>query len=269
MDTHLAQRRPVNLSKVERSLLWTLYQRVLDFRDPDPLLGDVWAVDTFDRLEVDLRDLRGASVDRYLTLLRARKIDSWVREWNARNPEGTVVHMGCGLDSRALRVGAPRRGHWFDVDLPAVVELRRGLLPEPDRYQLVPGSLADADWLARLPADTPVLAVAESVAEFVRVDDLRRFLEHVTSQATAGGEIVFDIVSSWAGRLALTFRWELHTMEDSLLPERWCPGVRLVQEYEVAGDHALLPEGPHRDIYRALSRWPSTRSVMRVLRYTF
>ena len=51
----------VQLGEVEETLLWTVYCKVLDFRNTPPVLGDVWAVDVFDRLEFDRRVLRGVS----------------------------------------------------------------------------------------------------------------------------------------------------------------------------------------------------------------
>lgn len=139
--------RRVGLGRVETTLLWPLHHKVLDFRNREPVLGDVWAVDVLDHLEVDRRDVRGTSGDRYLTLLRAAWMDARVRAWVAAHPEGTVVHPGCGLDARALRVGVPERGLWVDLDLPGVVALRRGLLPEPRGYRLVAGCPERGVWV--------------------------------------------------------------------------------------------------------------------------
>ena len=46
--------------------------------------------------------------------IRAAAIDRLVAGFLERNPGALVVHMGCGLDSRALRVKGASM--WVDVD---------------------------------------------------------------------------------------------------------------------------------------------------------
>jgi O-methyltransferase involved in polyketide biosynthesis len=259
----------VRLGKVESTLLWTVHHKVLDFRNTEPVLGDVWAVDVMDRLEFDRRHLRGTSGDRYMVLLRARRIDAWVREWIAANPGGTVLQLACGLDARALRVGAPERGRWIDTDLPDVVALRRRVLPEPPRYRLLAGSATESDWLEEVPTDAPVLVVAEGLVEYLRPEETHALLGRLLVCFPGGGEMVFDVVSPHVGRLAGVFGWQMYGLEDPRLPERWYPGLSLTGDYEVVGDHASVPEQPFRSLYRVLSRWPWTRGMMRVLRFRF
>jgi len=259
----------VRLSKVEKTLLWTVYHKVLDFRNAEPVLGDVWAVDVMDRLEFDRRDLLGVAGDRYFVLLRARRIDMWVREWISANQGGTVLQLACGLDARALRIGAPEHGRWIDTDLPDVVALRRRVLPEPARYRLLAGSATESDWLAEIPADAPVLVVAEGLLEYLRPEETRALLGRLLERFPAGGEMVFDVVSPPVGRLAKVFGYDMYAMEDPRMPERWYPRLALTGDYEMIGDHASVPEKPFRSLYRVLSRWPSVRGMMRVLRFRF
>jgi len=259
----------VRLSKVEKTLLWTVHHKVLDFRNAEPVLGDVWAVDVMDRLEFDRRDLLGTAGDRYFVLLRARRIDTWVREWISAHPGGTVLQLACGLDARALRIGAPEQGRWIDTDLPDVVALRRRVLPEPARYLLFAGSATESDWLARVPADAPVLVVAEGLLEYLRPEEAHALLGRLLDRFPAGGEMVFDVISPAVGRLAKAFGWNMYGLEDPRLPERWYPRLSLTGTYEVLGDHASVPERRFRFLYRVLSRRPSVRGMMRVLRFRF
>ena len=43
--------------------------------------------------------------------------------------ECTVLHLGCGLDTRVYRVNPASTVRWYDFDLPDVIELRRRLFP--------------------------------------------------------------------------------------------------------------------------------------------
>lgn len=49
--------------------------------------------------------------------MRARTFDDWVRKMLAICQNATVLHIGCGLDSRILRVGASGV-LWYDLDFP-------------------------------------------------------------------------------------------------------------------------------------------------------
>jgi O-methyltransferase len=259
----------VQLGEVEKTLLWTVYMKVLDFRDPPPVLGDVWAVDVFDRLDFDHRELWGVSRNRYLVLLRARRIDAWARRWIDRNPGGTVLHLACGLDSRALRLGLPRDGRWFDLDLPNVVELRRGLLPEPEGYQLLSGSVTEPSWLAGVPAQAPVMVIAEGLVEYLSPNQTRRLLDRLVDHFPHGGELVFDTVRPWVGAMSRPFGGQMYGTADPQAPARWNPRLSLVEDFPLMSGHGDVPVWPYRGLYRLLSGWEPTRSAMRVSRYGF
>lgn len=60
--------------------------------------------------------------------MRARTFDDWVRKMLAICQNATVLHIGCGLDSRILRVGASGV-LWYDLDFPEVIAMRKSIIP--------------------------------------------------------------------------------------------------------------------------------------------
>lgn len=50
-------------------------------------------------------------------MLRTVILDTWVRDFLAGHPAGTVVDIGTGLNSRFERVDNGQV-HWIDLDLP-------------------------------------------------------------------------------------------------------------------------------------------------------
>ncbi|WP_241564411.1 class I SAM-dependent methyltransferase [Nonomuraea polychroma] len=95
--------------------------------------------------------------------LRARFIDRWAAEFLATHPDATVLHLGCGLDTRFHRLAPPPTVRWYDVDYPEVVELRGRLFPERPGYTMIGSSVTELTWLDQVPADRPVLVVAEGL----------------------------------------------------------------------------------------------------------
>ena len=64
---------------------------------------------------------------------RAATFDLLTNRYLADHPDATVLHVGCGMDSRVFRLDPPATVQWFDVDYPDVIDLRRQLFPERER----------------------------------------------------------------------------------------------------------------------------------------
>ncbi len=56
--------------------------------------------------------------------MRARIFDEWVCEMLKKNPNAIVSHIGCGLDSRFLRVNEKYQT-WIDADFSDVIDTRK------------------------------------------------------------------------------------------------------------------------------------------------
>ena len=65
-------------------------------------------------------------------IMRSLCIDETVRIFLEKYPQGTIVNIGCGLDTTFDRIdnGTVR---WYDLDLPDVIELRRQFIGETER----------------------------------------------------------------------------------------------------------------------------------------
>lgn len=92
--------------------------------------------------------------------------------------------------------GAPRGVRWFDVDLPEVVELRRELYAESDRYRMIAASVTAQEWLDEIPADRPVLIIAEGLLMYLREREVAQLLRRLTGRFSSG-ELVFDGIAPW------------------------------------------------------------------------
>jgi len=75
---------------------------------------------------------------------RAATFDLLTNRYLADHPEATVLHVGCGMDSRLFRINPPASVQWFDVDYPDVIDLRRQLFPDRGAaYHLIGAQLED------------------------------------------------------------------------------------------------------------------------------
>ncbi len=97
---------------------------------------------------------------------RSAHFDAWARQFLAAHPQATVLHLGCGLDSRFFRLQPGSGVEWYDVDYPEVAALRTQLCPGAEHYHVVAASVTDPAWLADIPADRPTLMIGEGLTMY-------------------------------------------------------------------------------------------------------
>lgn len=127
--------------------------------------------------------LRGKSRSKWLAYylgMRAAIFDNWVTEQLSQNPDAVVLHIGCGLDSRVLRVN-PRCRCWYDIDFPEVIAERRRFYPETDTYRMIAGDARESGWLAGLPKDCPAIVIMEGISMYLKPEQTRALLAGLRS----------------------------------------------------------------------------------------
>ncbi len=237
----VSRRGTGELGPLERTMLAPLRARAHDAMRRRPMLPDPVVVDVARAFETDAGS--SSRFDDIATLLRSAVFDHWVREFLDAHPGGTVVELGAGLNTRAERLAGDRAGrvdaNWVDVDLPAVVELRRELLPGAGS-RMVAGSVLDEDWLdvaRELPA--PYLLVSESVLTLLPEQGVQRIVYTAGAMLSGATTLLTDTIGrTTASHLerseplssgALTFDW---TCEDPAELQPW--GLRLLESRGVA-----------------------------------
>jgi O-methyltransferase involved in polyketide biosynthesis len=190
----------VEFTGEQATMLATLYGRAVDAESPGSILHDTMALSAVRKLDVDFTKVGLRRGDAVAVALRVRQLDRYAGEFLATHPECTVLHLGCGLDTRFFRLDPGPGVRWFDVDYPEVIALRPELFPGRDGYELIGSSVTDPAWLARVPGDRPVLVVAEGLTMYLEPADgaalFRRIVDHFPA-----GQLAFDAFSGIGIRL--------------------------------------------------------------------
>lgn len=268
------QTEKVHLTKEKETLLATLYARALESRSPNPILRDEMAEDAVRRIDYDFEHLK---VDTLSIAMRAKQFDIWTTEFLADHPGATVLHLGCGLDSRVFRIDPPASVRWFDVDYPEVIELRRRLYPERAGYEMIGSSLTDLQWLDAIPGDHPAWILAEGVTMYLSADIMNPLLSRLTNHFSSGA-IAFDAIGPAAVRMARANRSIRATgatfggfsVDDPQELQKVAPKLEFVKE-------SRTPEMPGypklplltRALVRVFDAVPSLRKLSRLLLYRF
>jgi len=183
----------VELGPVQETLLVPLLGRAMETRRKG-LVNDPKAVEIVERLDYDFDKWRGGRSVVGATI-RTRMFDEVVQRFLSKHPEGTIVELGCGLNTRFERLDNGR-AHWFELDLPDTMTLRRRFFEDGPRRQMITGSVLDADWVARVAErGGPVCFVAEAVLIYFEAPEVQRVVGGLAARFS-GAWLISDTTDS-------------------------------------------------------------------------
>ncbi len=230
----MEKRQAVQVGTVQETLLIPLYCRAAESRRKRPILEDPKAVEMVDSIDWEFQ--RFAQRQRVVAcVLRTAIFDWWIRQFLSRYPDGTVIEIGTGLNTRFERLDNGRV-HWFDLDLPDTIALRRRFFADSDRRAMVAASVLDMDWMATVERSPgPYIFAAEAVFLYLEEPKVRVALAEITRRFP-GCTMVIDTANRKAVEggnrdfakkgMAARFQW---SCEDPREVDRWNIGLRLLE----------------------------------------
>lgn len=191
------------LSEVSETALITLRSRVIEARKADPILKDPVGEECFEALMAMAPDeLRKRVMERKLSpvltlhiALRARKYDQECREFLEEYPEGLIVSLGCGFDTRFWRLGGGEL-KYMELDLPGVIRTKQEVLKDRITYGLLEDSVLEEEWItkvAKVQAER-VLFVAEGLFMYLPKDKAIQTLTRLAETFTSS-RLVMEVVA--------------------------------------------------------------------------
>jgi O-methyltransferase involved in polyketide biosynthesis len=192
----------IDLGNVQRTLFFPLWGRAVESKKLHPMLVDDTAVRIIDRVDYDFSRMAKNmdELSRIAWIQRSLICDQVIRKFLESDPHGTIVNVGCGLDTTFDRVDNGKLT-WYDLDLPDVIELRKQFIPESDRRHIIPASLLDKEWLSTIQHSGRVLFISAGVLYYFEETEVREFLKRLL-EYFPGSEIFFDACSPIGKRVA-------------------------------------------------------------------
>ena len=240
-DLPMTQKIAIPLGDVQKTLFLPLWGRAVETRKDHPLLSDPTAVRIMESVDFDFSTIARnmKSITRHAWIARSLLIDHCVRGFLEDSPDGTVVNIGCGMDTTFDRVDNGRV-RWFDLDLPDVIALRRNFISETPRRTFIASSFQDDTWFSQVAAPGRLMLVAAGVFYYYEAHNIRGFFIKL-AERFPGADIIFDAASprgvEASNRLVLRagglgdrtpLRWGL---ENAAVITSWDPRIRLVAEH--------------------------------------
>ena len=203
----------VKLSGVSATMLFPLWGRAQVSEEYGSLFYDEKAIELVEKIDYDfflsttdipfltilLNVIRTGNLLPMFSLvaLMANQFDDKIRAYITQHPRASVVNLGAGLDATFYRVDNGLI-HWYDLDLPAAIDVRRQFFPEPDRVTYVAKSLLDPSWCKDINTEHGVFMIAEAVFQFFDEAQMKQFFLMLADNFP-GGEIVFTTMSRQDG----------------------------------------------------------------------
>lgn len=246
----------IEISDVAATSFVTLYCHAIESQSKHPILDDPKAVEITLELNKILsgsikrlsRDLVQGKLKKQLVIhiaIRAKQYDRYVSDFLEHSPDGIVVNIGCGLDSRFLRVDNGRV-IFYDLDLPEVIEIKKQFFKENERYHFISSSVLDHEWMSIVAKHKgPFLFLAEGVFMYLHQEDVQSLILKLQSQFP-GTELVCEVVNSlWLTKplkkiMNFKMQKELHLgkdatfhfgIRDSQEMEEWHTGIELLDDW--------------------------------------
>lgn len=185
----------VSLSPVARTLLVPLWARAEESRRARPVMVDPKAAAIVRALDVDLSALEAARASQLGCCVRGALVDQWVRDFLRAHPDGTVIELGVGLNSRQERLDNGR-ARWIELDLSEVMSLRERFFAAHPRRVALSGSLTERDCIEALrdAVRGPCMAVSEGVLVYLREHEVRTLMTRLRA-ALPGSLLVIDTMT--------------------------------------------------------------------------
>ena len=233
----------------------------------DPRAEAIWEAEGF--------ALRGKAKSKWLAYsmgMRSAVFDQWLDRKLEADPWAVVLHLGCGMDSRVLRVNH-RGSAWFDVDFPEVIEERRRYFQESEGYSMLASDVRDLSWLEAVPEGGHGILCMEGISMYMQVDELKAVLEAVRSHFDSV-DILMDSYTVFGARASKYKNpikevgvTTVYGMDD---PRTLEPAhIRFVQEHDMNPDTMICQlQGAEQVIFRKLFAGKMAKKIYKLYEYT-
>lgn len=155
---------------------------------------DSYAEEAIDKLDYDYSRLKIQNKTQIMLAIRAAIIDDFTKNFISTNPNCLVLHLGCGLDARFMRLGF-HIGMWYDLDFSEVIDIKRQLYRETENYRYIASSVTDLRWIDKIEmAENDILVIAEGLLMYLSEGEIKALFRALKSKFESY-TIVFDAYS--------------------------------------------------------------------------
>ncbi len=184
----------IKLSDVSETLLIPLWARATETKRADGLIQDDFAVQLVERIDYDFDKFAHAKHSQTGVAVRSHILDQETKAFIEKHPNAVCINLACGLDTRFYRVDNGKID-WYNLDLPAVMQLRQDLLAEKNIHtHELSASVFDVDWPKQIDhVGRPVLIIMEGASMYFTKQQMLDLFALLTKDF-AGATMLIEIM---------------------------------------------------------------------------
>lgn len=156
-------------------------------------LHDPKAEEIIAKIDFDFNSLKQSTWLSMYMSLRALIIDELCNEYLLNHQDATIIHLGCGLDSRCLRVNQNYK-IWYDIDYESVIEFRKSFYKEDAKHKMIGSSITNYTWLDKIEKNSNILIIAEGLTMYLSEEEIKELLTQI-NKLPGFVHLIFDAYS--------------------------------------------------------------------------
>lgn len=167
------------MNNVNKTLYIPLYSKAkvseLGLFIKDKKAEEIWQKEGF--------DLKGKAKSKWLSYylgIRSAVFDEWVIDELKKNEDATVIHIGCGMDSRVMRINNTEH-KWYDLDFESVIEERKKYYEQSENYTMISADATDTSWLEKVIETKNAVIIMEGVSMYLPEEKLKNMIDALSN----------------------------------------------------------------------------------------
>ena len=230
----------VELGDIQKTLFMPVWARAVETKKENPILVDRTALEIIDTVDFDFSKMTAnlAEISQIAWIARCKRFDMIVKDFIENYPKGTIVNIGCGLDTSYERIN-DNTIQWYDLDLPDVVELKKKFQKESEKRRFISCSFLDTNWFDNIIVNDKILFISTGVFVYFEEQEIRDFVIKVADRFD-DSEMFFDVTSPKGLEIANQviqksgldsrsfFKWAL---SDKSIITSWDKRIKLLNTY--------------------------------------
>ena len=235
------------------------------------ILKDTKAEEIWDKVNFKLKRKSKSKYLAYFLAMRSASFDLWVKEKMEENYDVIILHLGCGLDSRVLRINDSNH-LWYDVDFESVINERKKYYEESDTYKMISSDIRNKEFLNFIPKDKDVIAIIEGVSMYLDTPSLKVLVSSLDTHFNKV-YLMMDVYSNLASKLSKYKNPvtevgvnKVYGLDDPTLVES--ENVKFIKEVDITSSRYIEElEGIEKKLFNKLYAGKFAKKLYRMYNY--
>ena len=261
----------MKLSNESKTLFIPLYGKALMSKNK-LFIKDIKSEEIINNLDFNFKKLKQSKWLSMYMAVRSSIIDEICNKYLLQKSDVIVIHLGCGLDSRCLRVNNNYK-KWYDIDFQNVIELRKNFYIENEKYKMIGSSVTNLKWINKIDlVSKNVLIVAEGLTMYLSEKEIQELLIEINKKFN-NVNLVFDAYSKKAvkfskyknpvNKMNANIKWGMDDSKDLI---KLNSNLKFIKEYEIKKKESSL-KGLSKYIFEKIYCGKISKSLYKIYEF--